>query len=629
LLSSKASYVTNGVEYAIAGTKPGDQVHPALALGPNGGFLVWEDNITTSSGLGISAQRLDSSFSSALSSFRVNSSNVGDNERAQVALLNNGGAVFVWQGGSFGFQHIYARFLSSSNTWMTDDVLVNSSTNQAQLNPAVATLGNGNVAIVWNSFNQYSPTSMQDVYGQVLSPDGQKVGGEFLVNQFVNYNQRTPTVAALSTGGFVVAWVSEQQRTIGVINPQLSAPAQMTLPSVDIYARQFSSTGLATANEFLVNTGIDACANPSIAPAADGGFVVAWGQKDGQLASNGWDVFARVFPASGVNTNVTRVNVVTEGDQIGPRISGAGNNYLMVWTSRGQDNSMEGVFGRFLNSDTSPNGSEFQVNTTWMNKQMHPAVSSDGNGSFLVAWTSFVGGSAGFDLFAQRYVSDAQALTAMAAPFVFVPFIANNGVYQPQIVVSWPAQSGLSVDHYEVYVDGTLASSPNTNIWTMTSANGLAASSTHSFQVDAVIAGGGRTPLSPAATATTWGGFNWAGIPFEWMSQYYGMDSSLWPAASAALGQGGPTLYQVFLTGGNPLDSSTWLRTSLSAQYVQGQPVYVLHWNTHPGLIYQVQTSSDMATWTDLQSPRLAADVSDSVPVPKNNLQYYRIVRLR
>lgn len=629
LLSLQASYVTNGVEYAIAGAKPGDQVHPALALGPNGGFLVWEDNITSSSGLGISAQRLDSSFSGALSSFRVNSSNTGDHERAQAALLNNGGAVFVWQGGRYGFQHIYARFLSSSNTWTTDDILVNSSTNQAQLNPAVATLANGNVVMVWNSFNQYSSTSMQDVYGQVFAPNGQKVGVEFLVNQFVNYNQRTPAVAALSTGGFVVAWVSEQQRTIGVINPQLSGPAQMILPSVDIYARQFSSTGLATANEFLVNTGVDTCANPSVAAAADGGFMVAWGQRDGQVLLNGWDVFARAYPASGANTNVIRVNAQTYGDQIGPRISAAANNYLMVWTSLGQDNSMEGVYGRFLNGDTSPNGDEFQVNTTWVNKQMHPAVASDGNGSFLVAWTSFIGGTPSFDLFAQRYVSDGQALSAMAAPFVYVPFIANNGVYLPQIVVSWPAQSGLAVDHYEVYVDGTLASSPNTNIWTMTSANGLAASSTHSFQVDAVVADGRRTPLSPAATATTWGGFNWAGIPFEWMSQYYGMDSSLWPAATGSLGQGGPTLYQVFLSGGSPLDGSTWLRTSLSAQNVQGQPIYILHWNTHPGMMYQVQTSSDMTTWTDFQSPRFAADVNDSVPVPKNNLQYYRIVRLR
>src|SRR5215471_19750106 len=38
------NYGTNGAEYAIAGNLPGDQVHPHVALGSTGGYLVWEDN---------------------------------------------------------------------------------------------------------------------------------------------------------------------------------------------------------------------------------------------------------------------------------------------------------------------------------------------------------------------------------------------------------------------------------------------------------------------------------------------------------------------------------------------------------------------------------------------------------
>jgi hypothetical protein len=628
LLQASGSFTTNGVEFPIAGAKPGDQVHPGVALNSNGGYLVWEDNVTSSTGIGISAQRLDSSFSASLSSFKVNSSNVGDNERAQVALLNDGGAAFVWQGGRYGFQHIYARFLSASNTWVTGDVQVNSSTNFYQINPAVATLNNGNVVVVWSSFNQYSPTSMQDVYGQVFSPDGQKVGGEFLVNSFVNYNQRTPAIAALSTGGFVVAWVSEQQRSLGIPASQLSLPSEFVNSSVDIYARIYSASAQPLNNEFLVNTSSNVCANPSIATGAGGGFIIAWSEKDIVVQVNSWDVFARTFSGTSAGGAVARVNTQTYGDQFAPRVSASATDYLIVWTSLGQDNSMEGVFGQFLQADGSTNGGEFQVNTTWVNKQMHPAVASDGNGRFLVTWTSFAGGGTSFDLFAQRYMNIAQPLGAMAAPFVYVPFVVSNGVYQPQIVVAWPVESGLAVDHYEVYMDGALVGSPASNTWTATAGNGLTASSTHAFQVDAVGAGG-RTPLSPTATATTWGGYNWGGIPFEWMAGYYGMDSSLWPAAGSSLAQGGPTLYQVFLTGGNPLNPSTWLRTSLDVQQVQGQPVYMLHWNTQPGLTYQVQTSSDMMNWVDFQTPRFAADVTDSVPVPKNNLQYYRLVRLR
>src|SRR5215471_10728762 len=143
-------FVTNGVEYAVAGFLPGDQVHPAVALNGTGGYLVWEDNRTDGDGLGISARKLDSGFSGSLSSFRVNTIGAANQERPQVSLLNGGGAVFVWQGGKPSFQHIYARFMSANGTWLnTSDVVANSSSSHYQSSPAVATLANGNVVVVW------------------------------------------------------------------------------------------------------------------------------------------------------------------------------------------------------------------------------------------------------------------------------------------------------------------------------------------------------------------------------------------------------------------------------------------------------------------------------------------------
>ena len=74
--------------------------------------------------------------------------------------LKNGGAVFVWQGGRPGYQHIYARFLTPTNTFLTStDVLVSAFTNNFQITPAVATLNNSNVVMVWASFNQAGSNS--------------------------------------------------------------------------------------------------------------------------------------------------------------------------------------------------------------------------------------------------------------------------------------------------------------------------------------------------------------------------------------------------------------------------------------------------------------------------------------
>ena len=692
-------YRTNGTEYAIIGSLPGDQVFPDVALNSSGGFVVWQDNITDGNGWGVSAARLDSTLSLTTWKQRVNVQGTNDQENPRVAFLKNGGAVFVWQGGKPGQQQIYSRYLSPSNTWLTTtDVLVNApaSTNLSysyttnitttittnwnrsrppqiigyttntttkvtttittntiggplnfRVNPAVAVLNNSNVVVVWAAFDQASPSSLLDVYGQVFLPAGQKVGGEFLINQFISYNQRSPAVAALKNGGFVVAWVSEQERTAfnlgGIDNTNGSPPAVIGSPSVDVYARFYNGNGVAQGNEFLVNTDNNPCSNPGVAVAADGNFMVTWAARDTSNLANDWDIYARTFSSAGAGGTTVRVNSFLYGDQYAPRISAIGGDYLIVWTSLGQDGSREGVFGQFVHEDGSPVGGEFRVNTTTAGQQMQPAVASNGAGQFLVVWTGFTFSLASMDLFAQRYINVSAILEAMNAPFVYAPFVVSNGVYQPQLQVSWPALLGISVSNYEVYVDGAgtpMALTTNTT-WTMTAANGLAGGSTHSFQLDYTTTDGRRSPISPPASGTTWSGAYWGppsmAIPFEWMQQYYGNNISAWPAVTADTDGDGMNTWQEFLAGTNPTNAASVLRMQISKttqmpqgqQFSQMQQGMYLSWNTQPGLTYQVQVTTNFTSWSNLNTPRFAAGTNDSIYVGGGTAGYYRVLLLR
>ena len=632
-------YAANGTEYAIIGALPGDQVYPDAAVNASGGFVVWQDNITDGSGTGLSARRLDGTLSGTAGTFRVNAQGTNDQQNPRVALLKNGGAVFVWQGGVSGFQHIYARFLNSDGTFLTaTDMVVSVPTNNFQINPAVAVLNNGNVIVVWSSFDEQSSSSLQDVYGQLFSQTGQKIGGEFLINnQFTSYNQRTPAVAALANGGFVVAWVSEQERAVAPIygSPSGNVTAtSISLPSVDIYAQLYDGNGVAQANEFLVNTSFSPCANPRVAAASDGGFMIVWDGRDLTNFTNGLDIFARPFSSLGAGGLVVRVNSHLFGDQYAPQISSIGLDCLIVWTSLAQDGSREGVYGQLVHNDGSLVGEEFRVNTTTASEQIQPVVTSDGANQILVIWSSYTGGPYNFDLFAQRYMNVSVLLQPMAAPFVSAPFVVDtNDEYQPQLQVSWPPLLGISVSNYEVYVNGsaTPMALVTSNQWIMTAANDLAAGSTNTFQVDYVTTDGRRSPLSPSASGATWSGLSWNGIPDEWMAEFFGgyfngtYHTNFWPAANAPVASGTPTLYQIFLSGGNPLDSSTWLVTQLS-NTPQG---LFLIWNTQAGQTYQVQATTNFSTWTNWGEPRFAAGTSDSVFVGGSSAGYYRVVLLR
>jgi len=622
VVTAQAAFAPQSGNYIITDPLPGDQSRPALALGSSGGFLVWEDNRTDGSGAGISAVALDAGFSQLFSPFRINGEGNGDQVAPQATLLKNGGAVFTWMGGRAEARQVYARFMTENKTWLTSDLRVNSNTNRAKAGVAVATLNNGNVIVVWASINQAGSTSMADIYGQLLSPTGTKIGAEFLINQFTKYNQRAPSVVALKNGGFAVAWVSEQQRLEVGAPSETAGPPVNLFPSVDIVGRLYTEAGAAVGSEFFINAGSAVCAQPKLA-AGDTGFLAVWSEKNPLDKSNGWDIASRLFSNAGVGGTAATVNTFRTKDQLEPSVAAAGTQYFVAWTSQGQDGSREGVFARLVAADGTPDGDELPVNTTVVNQQLHPVVGSDG-ARFLTVWSSFTGLANSFDLFAQRYAEVLQPLAAMSAPFAYVPFNVVANVYQPTVQLSWALQAGVPVDHYEVYVDGnsTPAASLTTNVWVSSS---FTAGSTHTFQVAYVLNDARRSPLSPAVSAKLWNGNNWGGIPFDWMTAYYGSDVSTWPAATAKLGGNGPTLLSVFLSGANPLQSSTWLRARL-VQTPQGP---FLNWNPQPGMIYQPQSSTDLVNWVNLGGPRFAAGSNDSMLVGGNRSGYYRLLRLR
>jgi hypothetical protein len=110
------------------------------------------------------------------------------------------------------------------------------------------------------------------------------------------------------------------------------------------------------------------------------------------------------------------------------------------------------------------------------------------------------------------------------------------------------------------------------------------------------------------------------------MEEYFGKTFASWPTnVDAPFVAGGPSLYQIFLSGGNPTNPGTWLQQQLT----RTQEGMFLGWNTQPGATYQVQTTGDLTTWSNLGAPRFASGTTDSLFVGGNPSGYYRVVLLR
>jgi hypothetical protein len=142
---------------------------------------------------------------------------------------------------------------------------------------------------------------------------------------------------------------------------------------------------------------------PAIAADAAGNFVVAW-QSDDQDGS-GAGIVARRFDLSGVPLGGDFVvNTYTTGAQTSPAVAmDADGDFVVAWSSDGQDGALTGIYAQRFNSTGAPQGAEFHVNTFTTNRQSQPAVATNDAGSFVIVWQSSTQDGNGEGIYAQRY----------------------------------------------------------------------------------------------------------------------------------------------------------------------------------------------------------------------------------
>lgn len=317
-----------------------------------------------------------------------------------------------WLGAKLFFEPLEDRALLSVAP-AGAEFQVNTYTTGNQYIPRVAMDPAGDSVVTWASYGQDG--SGYGVYAQRYNAAGAKEGSEFQVNTTTARNQVYPSVAMDAAGDFVIAWASYDQDGSGY----------------GIYAQRYNAAGTAEGGEFHVSTTTAGDQSfPTVAMDAAGDFVIAW---DSDQGGTKYGIYAQRYNAAGTaEGGQFQVNTYTADNTTFPSIAmDSAGDFVIAWTSYGQDGSGYGIYAQRYNAAGTAEGSEFRVNTFTASNQTYPTVGMDPAGDFVIGWESDTEDGSGYGVYAQRYSA---AGTAVGGEFQ-VNTYTKGDQQQPSLAV--------------------------------------------------------------------------------------------------------------------------------------------------------------------------------------------------
>jgi hypothetical protein len=395
-----------GSEFQVNTHTTDGQSRPSVAATGSGNFVVvWTSLFQDADSAAVIGQRYAPNGLPIGSEFQVNTYVTGQQSDARVAPDGFGGFVVAWASMDVGAPQdgsdsgIFGQRYDSAGARAGGEFQISSYTTDYQGEPAIAVGPGGNFVVTWISNGQDGDG--RGIFAQRFDLSGAKVGLEFQVNTYTTSNQFRPAVAFDNVSNFVIVWDSTQADPLGQDGSYGG-----------IFGQRFDQNGVRIGGEFQVNTYTTYVQyQPAVATDGSGNFLVVWNsrkQDDGFAAG----IYAQRFDSGGAAVGSEfRVNTHTLGEQFNPAVASDGSNFVVTWQSYLQDGSGNGVFGQRLNNAGAPIGSEFQVNTYTTQSQSSPAVAAHADGTFVVAWDSYLQDGSSFGVFGQRFSTATPTIT--------------------------------------------------------------------------------------------------------------------------------------------------------------------------------------------------------------------------
>ena len=366
---------------------------------------------------------------------------LGDASEPQITALADGRFVVAWIDNNK--QEIRAQVLNADGSLRGGPFTINATSAGEQQLPNITALPDGRFVAVWTDQRDWQDNGENaDIYGQIFSIDGNRIGGEFKINDGVSVPSAhaliQPDITTLSDGGFAVTWRDYIPSEGG--------------DSVQVWTARYGSDGQRIGTITLVDLTQDvAHARPVIEALDDNKAIMVWTEG---TVTNAINLHGRVINADGSTAfELGNIGLVRDDAdnvvQIAPNITRLKNgNFVVTWkvndgAGGGEDYA---VWARVFNPAGAPQTAAFKVveatDEATDSADIDPVVTALNDGRFMVTWADYHAyGSLSTEVKSQVYTSggikDGDTFT------VHTPRDANDRMpsvatlVDGRVVVSW------------------------------------------------------------------------------------------------------------------------------------------------------------------------------------------------
>ena len=392
ILFSSTIYLLGQSEILINRTQDNAQTEPVLSVidSSENIAIVWVSygQADLNSETDIYMRKFNKDLSPIGDELLINDSQIGLQEKPQIASNQNGNYVVVWTSfereDSENFFDIKAKVFQH-NGLISEEILVNSYQPHTQNRPQVDMNNKGEFIVVWESW--YQDGSDRGIYAQYFNNDGSKNGNEFLVNTSTSYSQCKASVSFFYDNKFIIVWESWDEAEIGY----------------NLYAKIFDENLNVVLDEFLVNNHMDNYQWYSdVTTYSDNSFDIVWCSWEQDGSDGG--IYLKSFNKdyNQVSEEVL-VNSSTKYYQWLPKISKLNNNRkAVIWSSWNIDGSREGVYYKLLDDLNREVSLETRLNNYTDSYQWQSEMVNLSSGELVGVWSSWGQFDKDYDIIAKK-----------------------------------------------------------------------------------------------------------------------------------------------------------------------------------------------------------------------------------